>query len=323
VLDQLTMYIVTDPARTSLGGGHFGLGLGPSDARVQACQRLGAGAKGYAAAVAALKCELALPFGYPRDPGLVPRIRRLRTLFQAIPAADAEQLLKQLQTRTDSLARLFHYRLSTPSRTRLLKILADKVGTAPPSVAPSPPLVWFTAPLPPSETKRFDAAWLTLDALVQKSTDPAAWRYRCWLDKLKKSDTDDRVITWAKICPATSGAVGAAYVVGACDITRGMPVNQATIEKSIRSTADVDTAGQALGLMTHMRSAIVVAHEMTSLPLENFKSDVEDAGRALDKLEKWSTSPMGGSSAMPPAYRALKEWLRQKQGDPKSVYSCF
>jgi hypothetical protein len=317
------MYIVTGQVGAGLGG--IGLGRGPSDARVQACQRLGAAAKAYASAVAALKCELALPFGYPKDRGLVPRIRRLATLFKAIPPADAKQLLTQLQTRTDSLAKLFHYRLSTPSRTRLLKVLADNAGTPPPPapLPPSPPLVWYTGPLPPSETKRFDKAWLTLDALVKKSTDPGAWRYRCYLDKLKQPDTDDRVITWAKICPSTTGALGQSIVVGPCDLTTGTPVPQTLLEKSIRSTGDVDTAGPSLGVITYLRSSIVVANEMLSSPMEDYKSIIEDAARALHKLEVWSDAQMGGSSLMPTTYRAIKEWLRQRQGDPKSVYSCF
>jgi hypothetical protein len=141
-------------------------------------------------------------------------------------------------------------------------------------------------------------------------------------DKLKQSNVDDRVVRWAGICPATSGAIGAAYVVGPCDLTSGRPVPQAEIESRIRSVSDVESVGPALGIITFVKADIVVSHEMTSLPLENLRALSDAVGRGHRHLEKWSDSPMGGSSAMPPAYRYIKEWIRQHQSDPRSLYSC-
>jgi hypothetical protein len=183
--------------------------------------------------------------------------------------------------------------------------------------------VWSTEPLPSSEFHRFDKAIKDLETKVSTTTDPRRWRYQCWIGKLKKPDTDDRIITWGRICPKTSGAIGAAWVVGPCDLTQGTPVDQATLQRSIRTVGDVEAANKALQFITYMRSDIVVSFEMTSLPLENLRSTTDDAGLAVEKLDKWANSQLGGSSAMPPAYRAIKDWIMKRQNDPKSLYSCF
>lgn len=196
--------------------------------------------------------------------------------------------------------------------------------TLPPSRVPhKPKSVWKTRPLPDSEFYRFEKALENLKSELSKIKDPRMQRYLCWFDKLKKRDTDDRIIGWSKICPSTSGAIGAAFVVGACDITQGTPVNQEKLEKAIRSASDVETANQSLEFITYMRSAIVVSFEMTSLPVENLRRQTDDASRAITKLNQWANAPLGGSSAMPTAYRAIISWLVQRQKDPKSLYSCF
>ncbi|HEY8094882.1 MAG TPA: hypothetical protein VIE65_02155 [Methylobacter sp.] len=183
--------------------------------------------------------------------------------------------------------------------------------------------VWPTDPLPPSEYYRFEAALKDLEIKARATQDPRKWRYLCWIEKLKKADTDDRIIGWSKICPYISGAIGAAFIVGPCDLTQGKPVDQTALERSIHSVSDVEIANKSLQFISHMRSAIVVSFEMTALPLENLRSDTDNAGLAIEKLDKWANNPMGGSSAMPPAYRAIKDWIMNRQNDTKSLYSCL
>lgn len=195
--------------------------------------------------------------------------------------------------------------------------------TSSPSIPPTSKFVWYTQPLPVSEFQRFEKAIRNLENEVANIQDPRKQRYLCWIKKLKNPDVDDRIIGWSKICPSISGAIGASYVVGACDITQGTPVNQTEFERSIRSVSDVEKANQSLQFITHMRSAIVVAFEMTSLPLENLRRKTDDASQTILKLDQWANSPLGGSSAMPPAYRSIKSWIIQRQKDPKSLYSCF
>ena len=187
--------------------------------------------------------------------------------------------------------------------------------------------VWFTEPLPPSEFHRFEKAIKALELKVLSSQDPRRSRYLCWINKLKRPAVDDRIIEWNKICPQTSGAVGAAFVVGPCDITQGTPVNQSDLEQSIRSVKDVATANRSLKFITHMRSAIVVAFEMTSFPLENLRRDTDQAGLAIEKLHKWANISLpqvdSGGRTMPKAYQAIKDWILLRQRDPKSIYSCL
>jgi hypothetical protein len=189
--------------------------------------------------------------------------------------------------------------------------------------SPSPAFVWPTHPLPPSETGRFVSALTKLEARVVGGNDPRTWRYLCWIEMLKNSKTDDRVIRWSRICPATTGALGAAWTVGPCDITMGMPVKQEEIEKAIRTAGDVDTNGESVGIVTYLRADIVVSAEMTALPLENLQMLHDDVQRAIGNLDKWANAPLGGSSAMPKAYVSIKDWIGTRQDDQNSVYNCM
>ena len=210
-------------------------------------------------------------------------------------------------------------------RDRVMRPALQRAAAAPALATPAPPaFVNEAEPLPANATGRFSVALAELERQIAASTDPRTWRYRCWLGKLKAGG-DDRVITWHRICPRTSGALGAAYVVGPCDITAGSAVDQTQLEAAIHAIADVEPANRRLQFITYMRSDLLVSYELAEvkLLLENFRSLHDEVVLALDNLDKWANSPMGGSSAMPPAYVALKDWIGSRQRDPSSVYSCL
>src|SRR5262245_55666291 len=198
--------------------------------------------KEYDDLVREIKKELVRPFQSPNDPGLQVRRQRLRQLFSQIPSTHTKRLHSLLgQTPgNDELSKIFHYRLSTPERRELLEILKRNfpVTVAPPTPVAPPPvqqkvLVWGTRPLPASENARFFSAFQKLQKLVSASGDPRSWRYWCWFNKLLMGG-DDRLVRWSTICPRKSGAIGAAYVVGPCDLTLGSPVRQEDIQNGIK-----------------------------------------------------------------------------------------
>jgi hypothetical protein len=282
----------------------------------------------YARIVKELEKELAIPFTDPDDPKLLERRARLRGLFAKVPGSHAKVLFDRLGVKatSDGLSKTFHYKLATATRRELLEILTKIPPPPPPPPAPAPKptpvLVWPTSPLPPSESPRFDAALRKLEERVKASTDARKQRYQCWIEKLKKSDADDRVVEWPRICPAKTGALGAAYAVGPCDISKGFPVSQDVIYKAIRSIPDVDAKGADIGIITHLKADIVVAEEMTSMQMENLRMTHDNVVEAIDKLDKWANNPAGGSSMMAKEYVSIKDWIGQRQRDSKSVYSC-
>lgn len=275
-----------------------------------------------------IRAELNLPFADPTDPGLVQRRRRLRALFGRVPQSRARELHDRLGPRAtgDELSRLFHGRLATATRQELLGILRGRFPSAQPPPPPSstPALIDPFGPLPPDAQGRFDAAAESLRAKIAASSDPRAWRYRCWLAKLA-SGADDRLVPWFRICPRTSGAVGAAFVVGPCDITAGSAVDQAELQAAVRSVADVEAASQRLRFLLHLRSRIVWTFELTSeqFHLDSFRRFHDEVQLAIRNLDLWANAPMGGSSAMPPAYVSIKDWIGRQQRNPSSLYSCM
>jgi len=283
----------------------------------------------YAQVLTQVRRELALRFSDPADPRLLQRRRRLRRLFGLVPPSRTRELHARLGPRatSDELSRMFHGRLATTTRHELLELLRDRFPSpqapmSPP--APVPVQVWPASPLPSGAEGRYRAAVGELSALVSGSPDPRVWRYRCWLAKLA-AGADDRVVEWHRICPRKTGAMGAAYVVGPCDLTAGSAVDQTDLETAVRSVADVEGAGLRLGFITHIRSEILFTKDMVSpgLVLENFQRFHDEVGAAVDKLDLWANSQMGGSSAMPKAYIAIKDWIGARQRDQNSVYSCL
>jgi len=192
-----------------------------------------------------------------------------------------------------------------------------------PSSPAQPPLptVWYSSPLPASATPRFTAALTKLAAKVNAGNDPRKWRYQCWIKKLQNRDADDRVIGWHRICPR--GPIVKPPGVGPCDISMGFPIAVEELEKAIHTLADVDSAGPSLGIITYLKSSIVVSEEMTTLPLENLRTLHDDVVNAIDRLGAWANSGIGGSSSMHYSYVAIKDWIGARQRDPKSVYSCL
>lgn len=276
--------------------------------------------------------ELALTFTDPDDPGLYERRQRLKKLFESVSNAAAKSLYDRLGENPtgDSLSKEFHGRLATSTRRELLWLLRVKIDGAvqnPVSAAPPPVLLPVTAdaPLPPSEQQRFDKALFQLRIKVQANTSisaPTRRTLECWFEKLQKPGVDDRIIQWSRICPSTSGAIGAAAIVGPCDYSIGMRPSQEEIENAFASASDVELNGKDVGIITYIKTAIVIAEEMTSMQVENILKDKVETFDAVNKLDAWANSPMGGSSAMPPAYRAIKDWLALRQNDNNSLYSC-
>jgi hypothetical protein len=285
----------------------------------------------YEAALNQLRHELTMRFDDPNDPGLSLRRQRLRGLFASVPGAHAKQLYARLgeQPTADELSRLFHGRLSPETQHEMLGLLrqrfpSEKEPAQPaPQPAPQPAWIWPTHPLPPDAQGRFQAALAALKQDVAATTDPRAWRYRCWLAKLE-AGADDRVITWSAICPRTSGAVGAGLIVGPCDVATGgvLAIDQRELESAINSEG-VERANQRLKFMTYMRTDILFSSMISrNQQLENFRMLHDDVNRAVSKLDIWGDPGLGGGSAMPPAYRAIKAWIGHKQDDEGSVYSC-
>ncbi|MBT2234279.1 hypothetical protein [Nonomuraea sp. NEAU-A123] len=278
--------------------------------------------------LARIRQELALRFTNPNDPGLLQRRQRLRVLFTRVPQSHVRQLHSRLgvQRTGDELSGLFHGRLASATRHELLRILQDRLLAGQDSSAPqgqaTQPETWGPRdPLPAIAQQRFDSALMALEQKVAATSDPRAWRYRCWLGKLR-AGADDRVIQWHRICPTTTGAQGAAFMI---DCSPGPPVNQAELQAAISSLQDVEQAGRKLRFITHMRSQILFFHEMAgeNVHMDAFRVFHDEVWLAERNLNLWANSPTGGSSGMPRAYRSIMAWIRQKQDDPRSIYSCL
>ncbi len=82
-----------------------------------------------------ITCELRRKFTDPNDPGLYKRRLRLRELFKAVPPSDAQGLYDELQRKDSELSKLFHYRLATPTRNELFRVLRSGIGASQPEPA--------------------------------------------------------------------------------------------------------------------------------------------------------------------------------------------
>lgn len=77
---------------------------------------------------AEIKRQLERNFRADDVAGFLDRRRKLRQAFESVPRSFAQHLLAQLMDKNDSLAKLFKYKLATPTRDEMISILLGKSG---------------------------------------------------------------------------------------------------------------------------------------------------------------------------------------------------
>jgi len=271
-----------------------------------------------------IRQELQMKFKNPQDRGLRERRLRLRVLFGNIPINFASKFRNQLgeESTDDEFSKLFHRRLHSVTRAELLMILDNKISEEP--VEESPKVfdsIWPNRPLPASMEARFKQALDVLKAkVINNNQHPNQDRLLCWINRLQQPNCDDRTVRWSTICHRETGA--ALPMSPNCPPTMRI-VTESDMFKRIKAKEDIVAANEKLGFITYMKSHVLFAHDMTSMVLENFELLHVDIMRNLQVLEFMTTKPMGGGSATPPYYVAIKAWLRDQQHNSNSIYSCF
>ena len=178
-------------------------------------------------------------------------------------------------------------------------------------------------PLPPSllpdltkAIKRFTELLLAPQRYGHTLSSKRARRLKCYLRALLNPKVDDRVIFWLKICGLPDQALS---------ITSCSTATENGLRRHIRSKGDVEranAAGVLGGFIWHLRPIVL------SLNSPGFSDKY--ALEYLDWMDMNITATITGlssqrarlQSAMPRHYVAIKDWIRDRQADPDSVYAC-
>jgi hypothetical protein len=177
-----------------------------------------------------------------------------------------------------------------------------------PPPPPPPPIPW------PEKLKK-------LKYEVEMSNDPQKERFLCML-KAMENRKDDRVIFWSDIVPDPQWAVplGVETRFG-----KGM-IDPQWLFKNIKSVKDVDLLPYGNGV-PRSDTFVVVLHkflfEISDGSIGALRAANADIVKTRDMLEKWANVQMGGSSSMPTAYRAIKEFVRLEENSDGSVLNCI
>lgn len=211
-------------------------------------------------------------------------------------------------------------------RPALFPVTRPSVPAQPSAPKPDPLDVLALSPLPPSENARFLRALdqLSIKVATVVATDPHAWRYECWLEKLRQPDVDDRVIRWGSICPGLGTDLPGRALLGPCYFEEGAigPQQEALLEQYIHTADDVDRAPRWLRLVTYLKPEVVRIVEW-NVALDGLRAAHDTVMRAMDRLSFWANNGIGGSTLMPDAYLAMLNWIAGRQHDARSVYSCM
>ncbi len=283
--------------------------------------------------ISEIRANLLLRFKKSDDPGLYERRLRLRELFKSVPPEFANKFREQLgeNSTQDELSQLFHGELATATRKEMLAILTARaerapidLSTAKPEEIEIGPLSFPKRPLLPSMNSRFYTALTNLEVMISTSTDPRKHRYLCWVKKLRDPSVDDRVIEWDQICPRISNAASP-FSTGCQIRSFGNYTSENDLYKHIRRKQDVVPANNVLQFMVHVRSYIVLLDELIdpSLHLVNFRQLHDQVQQTIELLRKMTeVGIIGDGTSTPVYYVAIRDWIRDQQTNPASLYSC-
>jgi hypothetical protein len=180
-----------------------------------------------------------------------------------------------------------------------------------PIVSPPPP----PAPVPwPDKLKK-------LKYEVETSNDPQKERFLCMLSAMENRK-DDRVIFWSDIAPDPQWVVplGVETRFG-----KGL-IDPQWFFEHIKSVRDVDMLPYGSG-MPRSDTFVVSFHKFLFETASPSIGVLRDANASFVKthvmLDRWANVSMGGSSSMPVAYRAIKEFVRLEEATEGSVLNCI
>lgn len=189
------------------------------------------------------------------------------------------------------------------------------------SADPNKGLIYIPmTPPPPIPKSNLDFPHMLQKLWIENGNkrDPRQHRIECLLATLDQG-VDDRVIFWEHIAPGPY--IPIPPMVRPRTINTGVDVQW--FYNTIKTMRDVEIqpTGNGLGFnkfVTSLKKAFVELQPNLTM-LYSFHDDIV---ATHTNLQKWSSVDLGGSSLMPVEYRAVKDWIAQKESDPKSVLNC-
>jgi hypothetical protein len=146
----------------------------------------------------------------------------------------------------------------------------------------------------------------------------------CIIDKIMAGG-DDRVIQWSHIAPKQ--ILGFANLKVRKKGPEGNVTDDQWLYNNIKAKGDVERqptgAGFSgrFGFVTSMRKYVM---EMFRYWPDTLQGTVNEIFETHDSLDTWGRldSDQGGGEAMPREYRAIRDWVMEKEGNPTTVLSC-
>jgi hypothetical protein len=174
-------------------------------------------------------------------------------------------------------------------------------------VLPPPP----SPPIPPQDRLK------KLRYEVEHSFDPQRPRFLCVLDALL-NNRDDRVIFWSDVAP-DAGVVPPGVTMAMKSIHDPL-----WLKNRVKSVQDIDSmpAGNGMpddSIVTSFRKYLLEGFNPTIFYLRDASDMI---GSTHENLSRWANFPLGGSGGMPPAFRAIKEFVDKQESIPGSVFNC-
>lgn len=153
---------------------------------------------------------------------------------------------------------------------------------------------------------------------VEHSFDPQKPRFLCILDALL-NNRDDRVIMWPDVAPDDTGVVP----MGVEKVVRSIH-DPDWLFNRVKSVQDIDRmpAGNGMpddSIVTSFRKYLLEGFNPT---ISYLREGSDLIASTHENLDRWSKLSMGGSSAMPRAYQAIKEFVGKQESIPGSVFNC-
>jgi hypothetical protein len=161
-------------------------------------------------------------------------------------------------------------------------------------------------------------------AAVEAMNHPRKTFLLCIIDKIMAGG-DDRVILWTHIAPKQ--ILGFANLKVRKRQLGDSSIDEQWLHDNIKTKNDVERqpfgAGFSgrFGFVTSMRKYVM---EMFRYWPDTLQGTVNDIFETHNSLYTWGSldSDQGGGEAMPQEYRAIRDWVMEKEGNPATVLSC-